>query len=390
MRYGAVSIALVAALGCGPERTTFVPDSTGTPSSSGTEDQRAQAPTPEPAPEPAVEPEPEPLVEPEPQPEPVVEPEPEPPPTLDRYGRDPRIVAAQTTVDIATLRRHLEAVRGPVRVTEDRVRHAAVAAHIANEMSGLGLAVSQQDVSYRRETAQNIIGVHQGADPSRVILVAGHYDTVSGSPGANDNGSGVAAMLTIARALEGVQTVASIHFVAFALQNEGQLGSQAYLSSLGREARNVEVALVLHSVGYRDTRANSQRFPAAARFFFLGRNLPTVADFIGAAWLDDTPAALIRRFEAAGVYRGDVRIETLPVRHDMLRAAPDAMAGDHGTFWEAQRPAILISDTGPYRNPNHHRRGDTIDTLDLPWARDVARWLTGLTLTLAEVTPPAR
>lgn len=313
------------------------------------------------------------------------------PPELDAHGRDPRVVAAQTTVDRATLERHLRALVGPVRLTEDRARHQAVTDYIAEQLGGVGVAVSRQTVDYRGIPAENVIGEHRGTEPGSVVVVGAHYDTVSASPGADDNGSGVAAMLTIARALEGVATRATVRFVAFALGEEGRRGSRAYVGGLSRAERQaIEAAVVLDGIAYRDTRPGSQQFPLAARALFGGQRLPSVADFIGAVWLDDTPRPVLDAVTAAASYRGELSVETLAIDRGMLAQAPDSLRGDYTAFWDAGIPAIAVTDTGPLRSPHYHARTDTLDTLDLAFARDVTRWLTGVVLTLAEVVPPAR
>lgn len=311
---------------------------------------------------------------------------PSPPVLAHPDPRDPRIVAAMGRVTESELRATLEEIVGPREIPGSADHHERVAQYFADQLAAAGYAVERAPVAHGEERADNIVGERIGRDPTRVILVGAHYDTVPNSPGADDNGSGTAAALVIARAIAEVPTHATVRFVAFSFEEDWMVGSGAYVSSL--EGPAIEVAITLDMIGYRSTEPGSQRWPQGAELLAQGREIPTVGDFIGAFWLTDTPRDIVRRFEAAAVYTPDVRVETLAIPRLALTLAPDLMRSDHAPFWEARIPAISVGDTGPFRNPHYHAASDTIDTLDLPFLTGVARWLTAAVLLIAE--PAAR
>lgn len=312
---------------------------------------------------------------------------PEPAPIAAREIHDLRVVRAMERITEDDLRARLTHVVGPREIPTAHEHHEEVASYFERELASAGYRVTRQPVEHEGERADNVIAERVGRDPSRVVLVGAHYDTVAGSPGADDNASGVVATLAIALAIAEVPTDATVRFVAFSFEEDWMVGSSAYVAAL--EAP-IEAAITLDMIAYTAAGPGSQRWPEGAELLAQGRAMPDEGDFIGAFWLTDTPRDVVRRFEAAAVYAPDLHIETLALPRVALSLAPDVMRSDHAPFWEARIPAFSIGDTGPFRNPYYHGAADTIDTLDLPFFTAVARWLTAAVLLVAEPAPRNR
>ncbi|MEO1295265.1 MAG: M28 family peptidase [Cyanobacteria bacterium J06636_16] len=200
------------------------------------------------------------------------------------------------------------------------------------------------------------------------ILVGAHYDTVPGSPGADDNASGVAALLEIARYVSEHPPARPLWCIAFDMEEYGLQGSQAYASALKAMQQPIRLMLSLEMLGYCDSRPNSQRYPVSAlnwlypntgNFIGLIGNLTTIPDLM---WLK-------RHIQKAGS-----ACEWLPVpqRGNLI---PDVRRSDHAPFWDLGYRAIMVTDTSFLRNPHYHQRSDRIATLDLAFMTQVCQGL---------------
>ncbi len=318
------------------------------------------------------------------------EPAPEPPPPANLLH--PRVRAAAASIEESMLRADLERIVGPRDPSTSRAHHDEVAAWIESELRAAGYEVRREPVEHEGRTADNIVAERAGSDPSRLLLLGAHYDTVAGSPGADDNASGVAALLASARASAGVPTHATLRFVAFCFEEAYMVGSAAHVAGMSAEDRQrLVTAITMDMIAYRSEAEGSQRWPQGAEMLARGRTIPTRGDFIGAFWLTDTPTDVVTRFEAAARFAPEgLRVETLAIPRVLIELAPDVLRSDHAPFWQARLPAISIGDTGPYRNPHYHSSTDTLETLDVPFLTDVARWLTVAALLVAEPAPRAR
>jgi Zn-dependent M28 family amino/carboxypeptidase len=298
---------------------------------------------------------------------------------------DPRVVAAIGRVSSNELNAHLQRLLGPREIVQSQAHHDEVAQYITQTLQQYGYSVLSQPIAAVGGSATNILGERPGADPSRVVVFGAHYDTVPGSPGADDNATGVAALLTIAHAIAGIPTYATIRFVAFDSEEQQMAGSAAYVQTLGTSGPRLEIALTVDMIGFRTTAPNSQRWPNGASFLAQGREIPTVGDFIGAIWLDDTPPDVVNRFNTAAAYLGaEINVQTLVIPRFLVGMAPDVMRSDHASFWRAGLPAISIGDSGPFRNPNYHQPTDTMQTLDLGFLTSVTRWLAAALMVCAQ------
>lgn len=190
--------------------------------------------------------------------------------------------------------------------------------------------------------------------PGEIIVVGAHYDSVPFSPGANDNATGTAAVLELARLLKRARLRRTVRFVAFANEeapffNMGLMGSQAHAAEARRRGDDIRAMLSVETIGYFDDRAGSQRYPFPFALFY-----PEAGNFIGFV-ANLTSHALVRR--AISAFRGHAPFPSEGV------AAPAWLPGigwsDHRSFWDQGYPAIMITDTAPFRYPFYHRRKDT-------------------------------
>jgi Zn-dependent M28 family amino/carboxypeptidase len=195
--------------------------------------------------------------------------------------------------------------------------------------------------------------------PEEVVIVGAHYDSVVGSPGADDNASGVAAMLALARSFAAVRPSRTLRFVAFTNEeppyfSTDQMGSLVYAKQCRERSDRVVAMLSIESVGFYATSPGSQRYPAG-----LGLIYPSRGDFVafvGNVFSRSLVHEAIRTFRSA---------EALP---SLGAALPNAIPGtgwsDHWSFGQQEFPGIQVTDTAPYRNPYYHTAEDTSERLD--------------------------
>ncbi|WP_225889170.1 M28 family peptidase [Halomicronema hongdechloris] len=214
-----------------------------------------------------------------------------------------------------------------------------------------------------------------GQYPERGLLIVGaHFDTVPGSPGADDNGTGVAVLLELARYFARYPPQSPLRLVAFDLEEMGLQGSHAYAAQLKQQGTPLRLMISLEMLGYCDRTSGSQRYPPGLQYFY-----PNRGDFIGLIGNLSTLPTLMhlhRHLQRAGV-----PCEWLPV-WGRGQGIPDTRRSDHAAFWDQGYSAILVTDTANLRNPHYHQPSDRLDTLDLEFLTRVCR---GLMAGLAEL-----
>lgn len=194
----------------------------------------------------------------------------------------------------------------------------------------------------------------------RFWIVAAHLDTVPGSPGADDDGSGVAVALEVARSLAETPAADRVVFALFNEEETGLLGSRQFVANLpaGHRAR-IEGVIVLDAVGYFDDRTGAQTAP-----FPLGLLLPGEGDFLSAITLGES-GELADRFVAARDHAAPMlRVASFRPPRAIAGALPDLWRSDHAPFWEAGVPALFLTDTANFRSARYHRPDDTVDSID--------------------------
>ncbi len=200
----------------------------------------------------------------------------------------------------------------------------------------------------------------EAGKPPPIILIGAHYDSVFGSPGANDNGSGVAAMLALARRFAGKPAQHTLRFVAFVNEEPPifltkQMGSFVYASRCKARGDQISAMISLETIGYFSDAPHSQTYPAPG----LGMFYPKVGNFIG--FVSNVPSRnLLRR--AIALFRKHAKI---PSEGAALPAfIPGVSWSDQWAFWQHDYPGIMITDTAPFRYPHYHSATDTPNKLD--------------------------
>jgi Zn-dependent M28 family amino/carboxypeptidase len=213
------------------------------------------------------------------------------------------------------------------------------------------------------DKAGNVIA----GDPQRArILIGAHYDTVPGTPGADDNASAVAVLLTTAQSIGPHKDLC---YVAFNGEEFGFVGSKALVESL--ESTSPEQVHILEMVGYMNKSPSSQANPIPMV------QCPEVADFLGLVGTHQSRHILDHVLACAGCSKIPVYGLYLPERPlgQIHVIAPHVFRSDHDPFWRKNIPALMWTDTAEFRNPNYHQPTDTPDTLDYGFMAEVARLL---------------
>ena len=260
------------------------------------------------------------------------------------------------------LERHVRALASDIGVRSDdeyaKVQRAA--AYIEHELEVLGFRLVSQEFSANGRTYRNLEATLAGTTLRHEVVVLGaHYDSAEEAPGADDNASGVAAVLELARLLAKTPQARTVRFVLFPNEEPpwfatSDMGSRHYAAEARARNDQIVAMLSIESIGYYDTEAGTQRYP-----FPLNYAYPDVGDFIGFVSNLKSRGLLHRAISA---FRAHTRFPTQGA------AAPAWVPGvwwsDHWSFWKEGYPAIMISDTAPYRNPFYHTPQDTPDRLD--------------------------
>jgi Zn-dependent M28 family amino/carboxypeptidase len=261
-------------------------------------------------------------------------------------------------VDPKQLRWTLETIVGE-RSPFSGWRHlATVENFIEKQLASYGLRVESDYFSYRGANFRNIVGRLSAQRGASLIILGAHFDSVPGTPGADDNASGVAVLLEAARLLSRARLRSEVLFCTFNLEELNMIGSSHFAKKLKSAGTKVDGMVSLEMVGYTDSRSGSQKYPIGLSAFY-----PDRGDFIGVIgnW---NSALLLRRFARQMRQVRGLPVETLSVPGNG-GLIPAVRLSDHSPFWDAGYPALMVTDTSFFRNPHYHRATDTLETLNL-------------------------
>ena len=236
--------------------------------------------------------------------------------------------------------------------------HFFVKEYIRQQLSQWG-TVTTHDFKVKGNHHQNLILNLPGASHKTLppILIGAHYDGVPGTPGADDNATGVAVLLELAASIAKNSLQYPVQLVAFDMEEYGLLGSSAYASYLKKQQQPLRLMISLEMLGYKDTTPNSQSYPAD----FLKYIYPRQGDFIALVGNIKTIPDLIR-FQKNIKSQVSCKWLSVPNNGKWIRGTSFS---DHSPFWLQGYRAMMITDTAFLRNPHYHKPSDTIETLDL-------------------------
>ncbi len=258
---------------------------------------------------------------------------------------------------------------GP-RYSGDEAQTANSIAFLKAKLESFGYRVHEEPCGLEIDGVpqRNVIAELTGQrEPNLVCELGAHYDTVPGSPGADDNGSGVVGVLEVARVLSDATVGKTVRFCFFAAEELGLHGSTAHVEQLAESDRVVEGTIVLEMIGYASSEEGSQEAPIRIP---LIASLPYTGDFICVVG-NFSSGGLGNVYEyAADAYEPDLEYYSA---NRIGGFFADAARSDHFPYWEAGRTAIMLTDTANFRNPNYHQETDTIDTLDFEFLARTTR-----------------
>ena len=277
------------------------------------------------------------------------------------------------------LARHIGHIAAHEHNTRNFAELESVAAYLEKTLGQLGYRVKRQEFSATygdsNHTVRNIeVEITGSAAAPEIVIVGAHYDSAPNTPGANDNGSGVAATLEIARLLKAHKSERTIRFVFFVNEEPpyfqtSQMGSLVYAKRSRELGENIIAMLSLETIGYYSDAPGSQHYPFPFNLFY-----PDTGNFLGFIGNVRSRALVL---SAIGSFRKHARFPSEAI------AAPSFIKGvdwsDHWSFWNQGYPALMVTDTAPFRYREYHTAEDTADKIDYERTARVVR-------ALAEVT----
>ena len=235
--------------------------------------------------------------------------------------------------------------------------------YIESELKDYGFEPTRQTFKVRGLECYNIAAEIKGSKtPDEIMIVGAHYDSAEGTPGANDNGSGTAAMLVLAKHFSKSKPERTLRFVAFTneeppyFQTQDEMGSWVYAEMCRLEDQNIVGVFSLETMGYFTDEEDSQHYPSP-----LDRLYPSTGNFIGFVG-NIGSGKLMRKTLKCFKANSEVPAEgaSLP------GSVPGVGWSDHWSFWQEGYEGIMITDTAPYRYPHYHKTTDTPDKLNFP------------------------
>lgn len=273
------------------------------------------------------------------------------------------IEVAIMTLDslVHSLQMHVRAMAYAPRVPETD-SHTDARNYISDKLQAAGWSVSEMDCSASQPCINLVTEPLPAMAEGPLVIVGAHYDTVAGSPGADDNGSAVAALIEMASGLapqlqSSSPTRGRLQLVAYDQEENGLLGSRAHAEQLAASGTTIDGMIALEMIGYAEDQPGSQQLPEP-----LAGMYPDVGNFIAIVG-NEASASLLSKMSAGMKSVADLPVEELCVPEGMPLMT-EAQRSDHASFWACDFPAVMVTDTSNFRNPHYHQPSDTPETLD--------------------------
>ena len=297
-------------------------------------------------------------------------------PTLRPLGpAEGRLVEAlAAAASVERLRADLAALPAPRHRRSDPAKASAAEAFVASRLTDAGWPAERRAF----DGGANVVAVREGADPTALAVVA-HLDTVAGSGGADDNGSGVVALVELARLLDAYRLRRTVVLAAVDLEESGDFaGSEALIAELLRK-REVAGAIVLECIGFVDRTPGTQRVPSGLGALYPGQLQRAAALDMAAVWtllVYRATSEALARAVAEGMRTTGGPDSQLLVRDPLdlpvigrllpwvVPTVRHFARSDHVAFWRHGIPAIQLTDTADLRNARYHTGLDLPETID--------------------------
>lgn len=240
--------------------------------------------------------------------------------------------------------------------------------------SNMGYRISRQAYQSGAVEVRNVVAELRGeSKPEEIVVIGAHYDSAIGTPGADDNATGVAALLALANAFVATENQRTLRFVGFVNEEpphfrSAEMGSLVYAEDCKTRGENVVAMIALESLGFYSDEPGSQRYPKA-----IAADYPTVANFVAFVGNLDSRELVNEAFAAFQ------STSEFPAEKGVF---PEFVEGvgfsDHWSFWQQGYAAIMVTDTANFRNPHYHQPGDRVGTIDFERLEAVVSGLTGV------------
>jgi Zn-dependent M28 family amino/carboxypeptidase len=254
--------------------------------------------------------------------------------------------------------------------------------YVASRLAAAGKVERHTYTAGGRECDNLEVEIRGTSAPGEIVIVGAHYDSVLHCPGANDNASGVAGLLALARSLAGSSPARTLRFVAFVNEEPPhfrteEMGSRAYARRCRERKENVVGMLSLETIGYYSDKPGSQKYP-----FPFGLFYPSEGNFI--AFVGNVSSRSFVR-KCVATFRTKA---AFPSEGGALPGfVPGVGWSDHESFWENGYPGLMVTDTAPFRYAHYHHKADTPDKLDFERCARVVTGVEQVIRDLAGITP---
>jgi aminopeptidase YwaD len=277
---------------------------------------------------------------------------------------DERIPDRKMMISVESLEGHVRNLHFNRDPYYSCARLEQAAQYIKEEFLKAGLEVRDDPFQWEGKSYKNIVAEKRGiVSPHRVLILGAHYDTVPGSPGADDNSSAVALLLEVARNIQAVPLESTVRLIAFSLEEYDFAGSSHYVDRLRKGREEILGMISVEMVGFTSPKQN---YPS----YLDPKQYPNAGDFIAIIGNERSKKLLERVCQA---FR--TNIPKLPLEFLIVPGNGEGMEevrlSDHSAFWDQGVPALMITDTGFLRNPNYHLASDRIETLDFEFMQKV-------------------
>ena len=296
----------------------------------------------------------------------------------------PSIHDVISQVSIERLKAYVRMIEGVRHGWENYDELERRAHSIEDAFHSFDLSVGNQEFIFHKRPYRNIVATREGTGQDKdSILVGAHYDAAWGSPGADDNASGVAVLLEAASILSKQNLDTTVHCAAFTLEEPQPqtihflIGSEAFAQAARKSGMRYRAVFILESVGYTDYGEGSQIVPLLVR-----TAVPKKGNFLGV--IANSRSKAIMNYFCRISHECVPELLTVPYKAPLNgRFIPETRFSDHASFWNAGYPALMLTDTAMFRNPHYHTHHDRFDTLDFAFMTNVTKALLSVILSLA-------